>query len=134
MPAEAGGYDAFPGFLTFWKTWPTNDRKQAKGKCLEAWKKARAEPDAALIVAHVERMKGSPGWTKDRGEFVPAPLVYLNQRRWEGAADAPSTAPPPAGTWWAKAGFLNVYEANNAGCYEHNAGQFRDGERIAEVA
>ena len=73
------------GFAEFWKTWPTNDRKQAKGKCLDAWKKAHAERDAALVLAHVERMKGSEDWRKQSGQFIPAPLVYLNNRRWEGA-------------------------------------------------
>ena len=76
-----------PGFENFWKTWPTNDRKQAKGKCLDAWKKASAERDAALVLAHVSSLKNS-AWLKDGGQFVPAPLVYLNQRRWEGAETA----------------------------------------------
>lgn len=78
------------GFAAFWQAWPTSDRKQAKGKCLEAWKKAKAEAHAALVIAHVERMKNSPGWTKQGGEFIPAPLVYLNNRAWEGAE---TTAP-----------------------------------------
>jgi hypothetical protein len=81
--------DEPPGFVSFWKAWPDTDRKQAKGKCLEAWKKASAERDAAVIVAHVELLKTSPSWTKNGGEFIPAPLVYLNQRRWEGANDSP---------------------------------------------
>lgn len=75
------------GFAAFWQTWPSGDRKQAKGKCLDAWKKAGAEPQAALVLAHVERMKSSNLWTKESGQFVPAPLVYLGQRRWEGAND-----------------------------------------------
>ena len=37
---------------------------------------------ADAIMAHVESLKGSDGWKRG---FVPAPLVYLNQRRWEGA-------------------------------------------------
>ena len=78
------------GFAAFWQAWPTSDRKQAKGKCLEVWKKAKAEAHAALVIAHVERMKNSPGWTKQGGEFIPAPLVYLNNRAWEGAE---TTAP-----------------------------------------
>lgn len=82
--------DVPPGFADFWGAWPTTDRKQAKGKCLEAWKKASAERDAAVIVAHVHSLKTSPSWTKNNGEFVPAPLVYLNQRRWEGAAQSPA--------------------------------------------
>jgi len=74
-----------PGFESFWETWPTTDRKQAKGKCFDAWKKAHAERDAAVILAHVDRMKNSQDWQKDSGQFIPAPLVYLNNRRWEGA-------------------------------------------------
>jgi hypothetical protein len=73
-----------PGFALFWDSWPKSDRKQAQGKCLAAWKKAGAEPHAALIVAHVSSMKSGP-WRKDGGQYIPAPLTYLNQRRWEGA-------------------------------------------------
>lgn len=36
--------------------------------------------------------------------------------------------------WALKAGFANRYEANNEGCFEHNAHQFRDGRRVKEVA
>jgi hypothetical protein len=80
-----------PGFERFWETWPKSVRKESKGKCLEAWRKAGAESQADLIVAHVEGLKQTPGWSKDGGQFVPAPLVYLNNRRWEGA-EAPDTA------------------------------------------
>lgn len=78
-----------PGFASFWKTWPVSDRKQARGKCLEAWKKAHAECDAALILAHVETLKTTV-FRKDGGQFIPAPLTYLNQRRWEGSEGAES--------------------------------------------
>ena len=88
-----------PGFAEFWKTWPSNDRKQAKGKCLDAWKKARAERDAALILAHVESLKLSQSWRKNGGEFVPAPLVYLNNRRWEGAELADATESSSVGAF-----------------------------------
>lgn len=74
-----------PGFADFWKTWPNTDRKQARGKCLDAWKKAHGERDAAVILAHVESLKLSQSWTKNNGEFIPAPLVYLNKKSWEGA-------------------------------------------------
>lgn len=82
---DASRQDDLPGFAEFWKTWPTSDRKQARGKCLEVWKKARCESVAAEVLAHVEAMKASPSWRKNAGEFIPAPLVYLNGRRWEGA-------------------------------------------------
>jgi hypothetical protein len=74
------------GFANFWESWPTSDRKQAKGKCLDKWKSINAEMTAELIVSHVERMKQSDDWKKQNGAFILAPLTYLNQRRWEGAS------------------------------------------------
>ena len=83
---DASDSDELPtGFESFWKTWPSGDRKQAKGKCLEVWKKARFETVAALVIAHISSLKNSSSWTKNGGEFIPAPLVYLNKRSWEGA-------------------------------------------------
>lgn len=77
--------DDAPGFAKFWQTWPSTERKQAKGKCLDAWKKADGEKVADEIISHVESLKNSQTWTKNNGEYIPAPLVYLNNRRWEGA-------------------------------------------------
>jgi len=92
IPPTPKGVEVPSGFAEFWKTWPSTDRKQAKGKCLDAWKKAHAERDAAVILAHVEKLKSSGDWKRDSGQYIPAPLVYLNGRRWEGsdeAVDAP---------------------------------------------
>lgn len=85
-----GGRSADPphspdGFERFWQCWPRSERKQARGQCLKAWRKAGAEECADIVLAHVERMKVSESWTKEAGQYVPTPLVYLNQRRWEGA-------------------------------------------------
>jgi hypothetical protein len=74
------------GFERFWKAWPPHDRKQAKGKCCEVWATLECEPIADTIVSHVEALKASEGW---RNGFIPAPLVHLNQRRWEGAEAVP---------------------------------------------
>jgi hypothetical protein len=30
-------------------------------------------------------MKTTDAWTKSDGAFIPAPLVYINQQRWDGA-------------------------------------------------
>jgi hypothetical protein len=37
------------------------------------------------ILAHVNFMKKSEQWIKPGGSFIPAPLVYINQMRWDGA-------------------------------------------------
>lgn len=82
---------SLPGFDLFWAAWPKSIRKEAKGKCMEAWAKVKAEAHAEQIVAHVEGKKQTD-WTKDGGRFVEAPLVYINQRKWEGAEDATSSS------------------------------------------
>ena len=86
-PAAGKPADVLPGFAAFWATWPSSDRKQAKGKCLEVWKKAHAERDAALVLSHVEHLASSQAWTKESGQFVPAPLSYLRNKSWEGFVD-----------------------------------------------
>lgn len=69
-------------FLRFWASWPASERKEAQGKCWEAWLKRDFDLLADQILSHVDSLKSSERW---RGGYIPAPLVYLNQRRWEGA-------------------------------------------------
>ena len=95
-PADRGEGELPQGFVAFWNAWPTTDRKQARGKCAQAWKKAGAERHAAEVVAHVEAMKASEAWRKDGGQFIPQPLTYLNQRRWEGAQTGDVASAQPA--------------------------------------
>jgi hypothetical protein len=75
-------------FLRFWSTWPQHQRKQSQGKCWTLWRQKDFDQTAPAILAHVEAMKASEDWAKG---YVPAPLVYLNQRRWEGAETAQET-------------------------------------------
>lgn len=71
-------------FEAFWTAWPKGERKQAKGKCSDLWRQKSFDEQAEVILAHVARLKESEGW---RNGFICAPLVYLNQRRWEGAEE-----------------------------------------------
>ena len=73
---------ACPRFEDFWLAWPRNERKQAKGDCLALWKKLKCERDAAAVIAHVEGMRRTRSWLEG---YVPAPKIYLKERRWEGA-------------------------------------------------
>lgn len=72
-----------PGFILFWTAWPKSFRKQARGKCLSLWRKKKLEGAAAEIIAHVEACKSSDQWREEK--YIPAPLVYLNGERWDGA-------------------------------------------------
>ena len=73
------------GFDRFWAACPNSFRKGAKAACLAKWKKHYYETCADQILKHVEWMKTTDQWRKDNGAFIPAPLVYLNQQRWDGA-------------------------------------------------
>jgi hypothetical protein len=72
-------------FLRFWGLWPSSSRKGSRSECWERWRKTDLDLQADEIISHVEAMKSSADWLKNGGEFIPAPLVYLNKRKWDGA-------------------------------------------------
>jgi len=63
---------------------------------LQVWHRGGFDTQVTAIVEHVEALKRSSDWLKEGGAFIPAPLVYLNQRRWEGAeaVTTPSSTGP----------------------------------------
>lgn len=71
-------------FGDFWMTWPQSKRKVGKAACEAKWARHGLDSVADQILAHVESMKGSDQW---REGFEPAPLTYINQKRWQD--DAP---------------------------------------------
>ena len=73
------------GFERFWDAWPRSTRKGGKSECQKKWVKLYCETHADQIIKHVEWMKTTDQWRKSDGAFIPAPLVYLNQQRWDGA-------------------------------------------------
>jgi len=74
-----------PGFAEFWGYWPKNRRKGGRGVCEQHWRKQRLEAQAEAILAHVKAMARSEDWTKENGQYVPAPIVYLRAKKWDGA-------------------------------------------------
>ena len=83
------------GFEKFWKAWPASTRKGAKSECRKKWEKHYCETQTDQIIKHVEWLKTTEQWIKSNGAFIPAPLVYLNQQRWDGA-EVPEIKPKEA--------------------------------------
>jgi hypothetical protein len=83
------------GFDRFWQAWPSSPRKGAKSECLKKWVKLKCDLSTDQILKHLEWMKTTEQWKKGNGAFIPAPLVYLNQQRWDGA-EIPEPPPPPS--------------------------------------
>lgn len=137
---DAPRVDDATGFDAFWECWPKNDRKQDKAKCQEKWKRDGLDALAEKIVADVSAKKATQKW---RDGFVEAPLVYLNNQRWDdGTAENNSNVKPgsdeyaalhKSAGWWREAGFPTIWDAMASKCWHTNANQFRDGKR-AEVA
>lgn len=71
-----------PGFDAFWSAWPASPRKVNKAACLRRWISGGLELQHEEVIAHVVGMKKSTDWTKSSGQYIPAPLVYLNQERY----------------------------------------------------
>lgn len=69
-------------FDEFWNAYP-GPRKVAKAKCMQVWLERGFTAVADQVLLHVEAMKVTPQWREAGGKFVPAPLTYLNQRRFE---------------------------------------------------
>jgi uncharacterized protein YdaU (DUF1376 family) len=74
-------------FDEFWNAWPASKRKVAKAECQKKWAKAGLDSVAETIVLHVNVIKNTEQWTTG---FEPAPLTYINQRRWEDDAGTPA--------------------------------------------
>jgi uncharacterized protein YdaU (DUF1376 family) len=70
-------------FNDFWSVWPSSKRKVARAECEKKWVKQNLDMVADIIIASVTRLKNTEQWT---GGYDPAPLTYINQRRWEDDA------------------------------------------------
>ncbi len=74
-------------FNEFWSAWPSSKRKVGKGACEAKWNRLGLDPLADRIIASVTRLKASEQWLSG---FEPAPLTYINQRRWEDESESVS--------------------------------------------
>ena len=70
-------------FNDFWSAWPSSKRKVARAECEKKWVKHDLDMVADIIIANVTKLKKTEQWL---GGFDPAPLTYINQRRWEDDA------------------------------------------------
>ena len=67
-------------FAEFWSAWPPSKRKVNRIGCEKKWLTGKLDLLADQILAHLTAIKQSPQWQEG---FEPAPMTYLNQRRWE---------------------------------------------------
>lgn len=79
-------------FSEFYDAYPGNRKNRANAK--KAWDKLKpSEELIAEIMSGLDRAKQSRDWLKDDGQYIPAPAVWLNKRRWEDEINSASSAP-----------------------------------------
>ena len=74
-------------FDEFWSAWPSSKRKVAKSACEAKWRRQALDPLADKIIACVTRLRASEQWVSG---FEPAPLTFINQKRWEDDSQSDS--------------------------------------------
>jgi len=68
------------GFEKFWILYP---KKSGKGAAENAWRKIKQPIQTLEIIEKSLKWQiSSEQWSKDRGQFIPLPATYLNQKRW----------------------------------------------------
>ena len=90
--AREDGFDGL--FERFWTAYP-GPRKTDRRKCREKFAailRESGDPDAMLerMLDGIGRWRKSRDWSEDGGAYICAPLVWLNNERWD-AEVAPAT-------------------------------------------
>jgi hypothetical protein len=67
-------------FDTFWNLYP---KKVAREVCFKKWKSKKLDKIGEKIISHVKTMKETKQWKDSDGMFIPMPLTYINQERWD---------------------------------------------------
>jgi hypothetical protein len=86
-----------PAFERFWDAYPKR-RRQGKGDAFRTWKRDKPASRVDEIIAKVEAYKRTRDWTKDDGQYIPAPAVFLNGKRYDDEPEKQDGAERPRGT------------------------------------
>ena len=94
IPIEDQKHSAQPSATRFGEFWSAYPRKRGKKPAEAKWKAKRLDRIADELIADVrKRIASDDRWKRG---FIPDPLTYLNQERWDDAlTDATPAAPPP---------------------------------------
>jgi hypothetical protein len=137
-------------FEAFWAAYP-GPRRVDKASCLARFNKILSGGvQVADLLVGLGAWKQSDDWSKDGGQFICAPLVWLNKRRWENApakglslvSDLAADRPYPPdldgkpwlGVWLEKRGrqpdlisVMNLASALGVDAYEAQDRYYREG-------
>lgn len=90
--APKGAVDP-PGFIRFWNEYPRCGRKVDRKKCLKKWATDGLEQVSGSVLTGLRKWIKSHDWQKENGQFIPMPITFLNQSRWEAEFTEPPQSP-----------------------------------------
>lgn len=80
---EKQGVGYSENFEKFWSAYPTCKRKSDKSGTYKTFTKHEGSFAIETLLSILEKQKSDVSWTKQDGEFIPSPSVWLNQKQWE---------------------------------------------------
>jgi hypothetical protein len=141
-PVAPDGYTE--EFESAWRDYPQRPG-HSKAEAFRAWKARIADGvDPSVMAEGVARYAAyckaegiEPKFVKHAATFFGPDLHFDSD--WAPSSPVEATkltgnyaelALPSRPKWALDAGFANRFEANNDGCFEHNAAKFRDGKKV----
>ncbi len=94
-------------FAQFWEAYP---RKVGKRAAMDKWE--RLKPPLAQCLRAIEHQRQTAQWRKEGGQFIPHPVTWLNQGRWEDAPKIETTRKTAAKPLASPAGWREWLTAN----------------------
>ncbi|MHA3082156.1 hypothetical protein ACX1NX_03025 [Acinetobacter sp. ANC 5383] len=70
-------------FEKFWEAYPRCKRKSDKSGTFKTFEKYKSVVSTEMLIQILAAQKADQSWIKQDGEFIPAPMVWLNQKNWE---------------------------------------------------
>ena len=77
-PIKKGDYSE--EFLRFWEAYP---KKTGKGEANRIWQAQGLDTLVTECLKTLSWQKKLVDWKKEKGQYIPMPSTWLNQRRWE---------------------------------------------------
>ena len=79
-------------FGLFWQAYP---KKVGKGYAFDCFKKIRVSRSLLdTMLEAIAKQKKSDMWKRDKGQYIPNPSTWLNQKRWEDDLDGETDSNP----------------------------------------
>jgi hypothetical protein len=80
LPSNSREKSRSDRFDEFWSAYPR--KEGAKEKARKSWSRQKLDAKFDQVVADIaRRVQSDPQWSKR--QFIPHPLTYLNQQRWQ---------------------------------------------------